>query len=103
MSRFEEYAKKYPDIRMERRDGILQITFQTDGGSLKWSERAHRDLPCAFADIGGDVENKIVIMTGDGEEFLTVSHFTNNSRRTPYDWDSLYWDGKKLLIVDRQR
>ena len=29
MARFEEYATKYQDIRMERRNGILQVTFHT--------------------------------------------------------------------------
>ncbi len=34
MARFAEYATKYQTIRMERRNGILQLTFHTDGGSL---------------------------------------------------------------------
>jgi hypothetical protein len=32
MARFNDYATKFQTIRMERRDGILQMTFHTDGG-----------------------------------------------------------------------
>ena len=28
MSKFDEYSKKYDNIKMERRDGILQMTLQ---------------------------------------------------------------------------
>ena len=34
MARFSDYATKYQTIRMERRNGILQMTFHTEGGSL---------------------------------------------------------------------
>ena len=57
MPRLQEYANRYENIRMERRDGIFLITFHTDGGSLKWSVTTHREFPFAFADIGGDPEN----------------------------------------------
>ena len=33
MSKFEEYANKYKHVKMERRDGILQFTLHTNGGS----------------------------------------------------------------------
>jgi len=35
MSKFDDYREKYQHVRMERRDGILQITFHTGGGPLK--------------------------------------------------------------------
>ncbi len=96
MARFEEYANKYPDIRMERRDGILQITFHTDGGSLKWSPRVHRGLGDAFADIAADRENRVLIMTGAGDDFLTQSVYPGR-QMLPRDWDGIYWEGKRLL------
>ncbi len=97
MATFQDYSKKYPDIAMERKDGILQITFQTDGGSLKWSPRAHREFGYAFADIGSDPENKVIIMTGQGDDFLTELAF-KGGQRTPRDWDVIYWEAKKLLM-----
>ena len=67
MTRFGDYATKYQTIRMERRDGILQMTFHTDGGPLQWGLLPHGEFPQAFRDVGGDPENKVVILTGTGE------------------------------------
>lgn len=36
MSRFDDYAGKYSHIRMERRDGVLEITFHNDGKTMAW-------------------------------------------------------------------
>ena len=72
MARFEDYADKYPNIRMERRDGILQITFHTNGDTLQWGEGPHDDFPQAYADIATDPENRVVIMTGTGDGFSPV-------------------------------
>lgn len=35
MSAFEQYANKYACARMERRNGVLQVTLHTDGQSLR--------------------------------------------------------------------
>ena len=36
MAKFEEYVDKYNHVRMERRNGILQMQLHTDGGTLRW-------------------------------------------------------------------
>ena len=54
MSSFEEYVNKYQTARMERRDGILQVTLHTEGQSLRWGFLPHGELPEAFHDIGAD-------------------------------------------------
>src|SRR5205085_12146753 len=69
MSRLEDYANKYRTVRMERRDGILQVTLHTEGQSLRWGFLPHGELPEAFHDIGGDRDNRVVILTGTGAEF----------------------------------
>jgi enoyl-CoA hydratase/carnithine racemase len=98
MVKFEDYAEKYQTVRMERRNGILQITFHTQGGSLKWGEPPHREFGHAFADIGSDPENRVVIMTGTGDDFCAQRDGPRPARRTPRDWDKTYWEGKKLLM-----
>ena len=47
MANLDQYANKYQHVRMERRDGILQMTFHSDGGSLQWGAGPHRELPQA--------------------------------------------------------
>jgi enoyl-CoA hydratase/carnithine racemase len=99
MARFEEYANKYQTIRMERRNGILQITFHTDGSSLQWGLLPHREFTFAFADIGSDPDNKVVIMTGTGNNF-SGPRPTPAARPggNPRAWDTIYWEGKHLLM-----
>ena len=98
MTRFEEYATKYQDIRMQRRNGILEVTFHTKGGPLQWNESAHREFAYAFTDIGADPENKVVILTGTGDVFCAEVDFRSfGALGTPQGWDKIYWEGKRLL------
>ncbi len=100
MSRFEDYAEKYPNIRMERTDsGILQITFHTNGDSLMWGEGPHGDFPQAYGDIAADPGNRVVIMTGTGENFSGPREVNSAHRRwSNQDFDVIYNDGKRLLM-----
>ena len=69
MSKFDEYCGKYEYIRMERTDGILQMTFHSKGKELLWGGRPHEEISYAFYDVARDRENKAVIITGTGESF----------------------------------
>ena len=97
MSRFEDYWDRYADIRMRREHGVLEITFTTDGGPLKWSERAHRTFPDAFHDIATDPDNRVVIMTGAGDDFLVEMNFETRAQ-SPEDWDKITREGKRMIF-----
>ena len=96
MAKLEEYANKYETVRMERKDGILQITLHTNGDTLQWGGVPHEEFGYAFADIGSDTDNKVVIMTGAGDAFSGPRPGVL-LRRTPREWDKTYWEGKRLL------
>src|ERR1700745_539620 len=98
MLKFDDYQKKYSHIRMERQDGILQITFHTEGGVLKWSGPSHEQLGYAFADIARDQENRGVIMTGTGDAFCAEIDMRGFGRFTPDMWDPMSKAGKHLLM-----
>ena len=98
MASLDQYADKYQNIRMERRQGILQMTFHTSGGPLQWGGGPHTEFPQAFADVGSDPENRIVIMTGTGDAFSgPQGTAAGTPKRAPREWDQTYWEGKKLL------
>lgn len=97
MARLEEYAEKYDNIRMERKDGILQLTFHSEGDSLRWGLTPNREFGVAFADIGSDPENKVVIMTGTGDDYCVERAGDLPPIKTAADWEAVYWDSKKLL------
>ncbi len=56
MSRLEKYQDNYRHARLERRDGILQVTFHTGGGPLIWAEGPHTEFGDLFTDISRAVE-----------------------------------------------
>lgn len=89
---------------MRREDGILEITFHTNGGTLQWSSPAHTEFEEAFLDIGRDGENGVVIMTGAGKDFSGPGvqpgghpHVVNRSMTTA-GWDRIFWEGRGLLM-----
>ncbi len=98
MTTFEQYAQKYQNIRMERSDGILEITFHTEGGPFRWGKQPHHEFPQAFYDIGHDLENKVVIMTGTGDTFSGPQGSPASvPKETARSWDTVYWEGRQLL------
>ena len=100
-ARFEDYRDKYQSISMRREDGILEITLGTDGGPLQWGRLPHAELEEAFLKIGRDRENKLVIMTGTGDEFSgPVAEPESNRaahKQTPDEWAELGWESNRLL------
>jgi hypothetical protein len=51
---------------MERRDGLLPLTFHAHGGPLRWGEAPHREFPEALREMGSGPDTKVVIRTGPG-------------------------------------
>ncbi len=102
MSRFEDYAAKYSCIAMRRENGILEMRFHTDGGSLRWGLVPHGELPDAFADVGHDRENRVVILTGTGDEYSGVRSTPGagaiTKGITAGQFDRVHWEGRALLM-----
>ncbi len=71
MATLREYATKYSFLKMERQDGILEVTFHDNGGPLVVTDALHATLGYAWNDIGSDRENKVIILTGTGDVFCT--------------------------------
>src|ERR1700752_2066854 len=102
MSSLEEYSGKYKSARMERRDGIFQVTLHTEGQSLRWGFLPHGELPEAFYDVGSDHENRVVIITGTGDEFsgprATPGTSSFPTRPNIERIDRIHWEGRHLLM-----
>jgi enoyl-CoA hydratase/carnithine racemase len=78
------------------------VTFHTDGGSLQWGLGPHAELPDAFADIARDRENRVVILTGTGNEFSgprgTPGGSAINADVTVELFDRVHREGRALLM-----
>jgi enoyl-CoA hydratase/carnithine racemase len=72
--RLEEYADKYSHIlAFERTDGILEARLHSNGGpmgSTGWFNVWHQ----AWAEIGNDPDNEIIIITATGDRWLDYSY-----------------------------
>lgn len=94
-----EYQNKYRFIKLERRDGILQMAFHTEGGPLRWGHIGgpHDDLADCFETVARDPENKVIIMTGTGNEF-SGPHASKHGypRGGPREWDHMGRNGMRL-------
>jgi len=72
---FDEYSARYSSFAKFERgdDGILEIRFHTNGGRAKFDGALHRDIGDLFSDVGQDLENRVIILTGTDDAFLLAS------------------------------
>src|SRR5271155_3511849 len=111
MFKFEDYGSKYKTIKLERHDGILQMTLHTNDAELKWGMQPHEELSYAFYDIARDHENRCVIITGTGDAFCAEADagggrgvaIKGDGAPAPAGvksttWDHIYNDAKYLLM-----
>jgi len=97
MTKRPEYFDRYETIAFERTEsGVLTVRLHTKGGPVVYSSAHHHDWVGAFLDISADRDNKAVILTGTGDEFISQFGW-DKALGTPYDWDHVYWEGKRLL------
>jgi enoyl-CoA hydratase/carnithine racemase len=91
-------------LEMTRDDGILLVRFHTDDGPFQWGFGPHEILGSAFADIGADRENRVVIFTGTGAVFSgpMISadnvHFAPTDPPTASQWDVFFHDARRLVM-----
>jgi enoyl-CoA hydratase/carnithine racemase len=98
MSKFDEYANKYKHVKMDRRDGILQLTLHNNGGPVIWNFDSHHETAHALGDVARDRENKVVIITGAADVFIADHEFGDANKIPAADWDHIITDGKYLIM-----
>jgi enoyl-CoA hydratase/carnithine racemase len=102
VSRFDSYKDKFSCLRMRREDGILEMRLHTDDGPLRWGLIPHGELPDAFAEVGRDRDNRVVILTGTGDEFSGIrANVASRSLAqgiTARAYDRVHWEGRALLM-----
>lgn len=91
------YQDRYSCARVERENGILEVTLHTDGGPLVLNEAMHVELPRLFADIGCDPDNKVVILTATGDVWCTEMAAGDWDFSGPAGWDRTYLEGRRLI------
>lgn len=95
---FAEYSQAYRHVQMRREDGILELTLHSDGESLVWGDGPHTELGYAFADVGSDQANRLVILTGAGAHFIAGLDRSWVGPMTEAKWSKIYACGRRLLM-----
>lgn len=92
-----DYFDRYPTIHFERdAQGILLLRLHSNDGPVVYAAQNHSDWCSAFYEVGADRANKVVIITGTGNEFINQFGW-DKATDSAGDWDEIYWEGKRLL------
>ena len=94
-----DYFSAYKGLRMARdAQGVLLVELNTNGGPLLFSAHDHTDFVDGFYRIAQDRNNKIVILTGTGGEFITGVDFQSfGNVADPDVWSQVHDEGVQIL------
>src|SRR5712664_2359254 len=93
------YFTAYRSLRLSRdAQGVLVVEFHTKGGPLTFTAQDHTEFVDAFYRIAQDRENKIVILTGTGGEFIPEIDFSSfGNVADPEVWSQVHDEGVQIL------
>jgi enoyl-CoA hydratase/carnithine racemase len=97
VAEFEEYSGRFRHVAIRRQDGIIELRLHTDGGPLVWGAAPHEELGYCFQQVGSDRDNRVVILTGTGDRFISRLDNSWVGAMTADKWDRIYSNGKRLL------
>jgi enoyl-CoA hydratase/carnithine racemase len=93
------YFTAYRSVKLARdAQGVLVVEFHSNGGPLTFTAPDHTDFVEAFYRISQDRENKIVILTGTGGEFIPGIDFSSfGNVADPSVWSQVHDEGVQIL------
>jgi enoyl-CoA hydratase/carnithine racemase len=94
---FDSYKDRYDHLRMTRQAGVLELTIHSQGRSCRWNGRVHEELGFAFIEIGLDPENKVLIITGEAEDFCAELDMAGFPPFTPRAIGQICYEGQRLI------
>ena len=63
-----------------------------------WGDAPHTELGYCFADVGADPDNRVIILTGTGPNFIAELDDSWVGTMTPDKWSKIYYHGRRLLL-----
>ncbi|MEV6057138.1 enoyl-CoA hydratase/isomerase family protein [Streptomyces sp. NPDC052107] len=98
------YFTAFPDLAMSRTSsGVLTLRFHTDQGPAIFTGRLHTDFPRALYEIGEDRDNRVLVLTGTGDRFMTdIDGASLGDITKPGQWDRTLSEGRRVMqrLVD---
>jgi hypothetical protein len=89
----------YRGLKLTRdANGVLVVEFHSNGGPFIFTAQDHREFVDAFYRISQDRENKIVILTGAGGEFIPEIDFSSfGNVADAAVWSQVHDEGVQIL------
>jgi enoyl-CoA hydratase/carnithine racemase len=84
--------------------GVLMLRFHTEGGPATFTGQMHTDFPRALYEIGEDRDNRVLVLTGTGDRFMTeIDGQSLDDPTQPAIWDKTTAEGRRIMqrLVDR--
>lgn len=98
MIKLADYQTKYRFFKLERScEGVLTVVFHTDGGPIVWGLEPVEELGFLWADVAADRDNKVVIVTGAGDGFISSMAVAGAGRLTADAWDKIASDVRRVI------
>jgi len=93
------YMTATPALKMTRSaDGVLVVEFNTRGGPFRFSAAEHTAFVDAFYAIGRDRDNRVVILTGAGGDWIGDIDFASfGDVSDPDGWARVHDEGTQVL------
>jgi enoyl-CoA hydratase/carnithine racemase len=94
-----DYFHKYENFALSRTgSGVLTVRLHTGGEEIVFTGTTHHDFPKLLAEIGDDRDNKVVVITGTGQNFMDqIDGPSLGEIFKPAEWDKTYWEGRRVL------
>lgn len=93
------YFTQTDNMRMTRdAHGVLLVEMNTNGGPFTFTAKAHEAFVDAFYRIGRDRDNKIVILTGKGGQWMGSIDFASfGNVADPDVWSKVHDEGTQIV------
>jgi enoyl-CoA hydratase/carnithine racemase len=99
MATFDSYKYAFPHAKLSRSaEGVLEVVLHTEEDTLLFNGHTHEEFVDLFHQIGGDPENRVVILTGAGAAFMETINPEGFDFFSPQGYDKIYREGKKVLM-----
>ena len=101
MTKLDSYKHVFPHAKLTRSaEGILEVVLHTDGDTLVFDGHAHEEFVDLFHQIGQDVDNRAVILTGAGKAFIDRIDPAGFDFFTPTGFGTVVAEGKEIREFD---
>ena len=104
MSTTPDYFDRYENFALTRSEsGVLTLRFHTAGGPVTFTGTTHSDFPRVLEDIAFDRSNKVLVITGTGDRFMTeIDGPSLGDITKPMTADVTYVEGRRGIqhLVD---